>query len=153
MPLPTRRPTTTLCVTVSALALALGLAACSELVAEDEPPSGGTASNGPQPDTDGRLTRANIYQDRERFGALGDRMRQEFSAFAAAEGPSPVVYGLHVCSVLYADHGHDRDVQQRYEELRDEFSGDGFISSGTGEHWVDVSIQELCPDLKPQVAR
>lgn len=153
MPLPTRRPTTTLSMTASVLALGLGLAACSEPAAQDEPPSERTASNGPQPDTDRRLTGADVYEDRERFGALGDRMRQEFSAFAAAEGPSPVVYGLHVCSVLYADHDHDRDLQQRHEELLDEFSGDGFIRSETGEHWVDFSIQELCPDLEPQVAR
>lgn len=55
--------------------------------------------------------------------------------------------------MLYADDDHDRDVQQRYAELLGGYSGDGFISSETGQHWVDFSVRALCADLEPQLAR
>lgn len=148
------------------LVLTLALAACSTSVVEDE--AGPAAAPGPsQPEhavtgthppqdlgvSQGRLTGEAIHEDPERFAALADRMRQEFPALAGSEGSAPVFHGLHLCSVLYADEANERDVRERYDHFLAGFIGDGYVSRETGQHWVERSIDEFCPDLQPRLTR
>ena len=155
--------TTTVPSLLGVLTLTLALTACSPPAGDTEeglptavaPPTPPTfpAAHGELQVSDGRLTGEDIHDDPERFAALADRMRQEFPALAAAEGPAPVFHGLHLCSVLYADQANERDVQQRYEHFLAGFTGEGYVSHETGRHWVDRSIGEFCPDLEPQLVR
>lgn len=80
-------------------------------------------------------------------------MQQELPALASQPHPAPVVLGLHVCSVLWGDQDEGRDVQARYDQLVEDFAGDGYVSDEAGQHWVEYSVQELCPDLEPELSR
>lgn len=156
MSLPTHRMMNIRTMPAAALALALVLSACSEPAADGEPPDGAvsqTALAGGTADNAARLTGEDIQEDRERFVALDDQLRTEFSAFDDDERLGPVLTSLHLCSVLYADQANERDVQQRYEHFLAGFTGEGYVSHETGRHWVDRSIGEFCPDLEPQLVR
>lgn len=132
---------------LAALTLPLTLSGCGD----DGATTAGTGDEAAAVD-DGRLTGTAIYDDPERFETIADQMRQEFTALSDSPGPEPVVLGLHVCSVLHEDNDEGRDVQERHTDLIEGFSGDGYLSADTGQHWVDLSIERLCPELEPELA-
>ncbi|MFX0537740.1 hypothetical protein ACQBAT_10235 [Ornithinimicrobium sp. Y1847] len=148
--------------TLGALGLALSLSSCwvqtgSEVTEGPVVQTGLAPDEASGPDgaaaTGDRLSGSDIRDDPEHYEALGEQMREEFTALSDGPASAALFHSLHLCSVLYADHDHDRDVQQRYGELLEGFSGDGFISTESGQHWVDFSIEQLCPDLEPVVTR
>lgn len=148
---PTARGTTAVGLAVT---MTLGLSACWVRTADDV--SGGEVQvqqTAAPPATHDRITAQDIHEDRERFAAVSETMRQDFPALADQEHPGPVVLGLHVCSVLWSDLDHGHDVRARYDELVQGFSDDGYLHDETGQHWVDHSVQQLCPDLAPELSR
>lgn len=132
-------------IAAASLVGALTLVACTG--------DGDHMGSGPEPaatqsqNGDERLTGMDIHEDPERFSETADEWREEFNALAQTNGPEPVVLGLNVCSVLYAEHDNNRDVAATRDELVDRFPGEGYLSNSTGEHWVDRSVAELCSEL------
>lgn len=93
-----------------------------------------------------RVSGEDVWAEPERYVEIGEQMQERFGI--TGEPNLVLLQALQHCSVLYGTHDREEDVQARYEELVTE---NGPELSDSRNHWVDMSIQEFCPDLEAVV--
>lgn len=155
MPPTSHRMTTAMTATA---ALVLVLAGCTGQETDgnaDTETSAGvdalTADGDPAPQGSGAsYIRQELREDPEQLMELDGQMREQFPAFQGQDdNMGPMFMGLQVCAVLDGDVKGGGDAQARYEGFLEEFSHEDFHHVETGQNWVDFSIEQICPHLKP----
>ena len=93
-----------------------------------------------------RMSGEDVWADPDRYVEVGEQMQERFNI----DGDPNLVFmqGLQHCSILYGAYDREEDVQAKYQELVAEYGPELADSRG---HWVDMSIEEFCPDLEAVV--